>query len=532
MSLDNVFVYIIDTDPKVAESADALFKKHGNGKFVVSGSALTSAQFITDFKNNPRVDVFMLSASIPDINGLEMIPRLRRQRPNAKILVMLDERTRNLFRSAREEADDVLVKNFSGQVLLKVLEKLSGSTSEIQSTGKEKATLPQQENAERKRSASDNVPPPPPGSVPKKNIPIPPPPPGSTTRKSPPPPPSSAPKQPQRPIIPIPIQIPKIRKDEPDRDDPLPPPPPQLTQTPRPTPPPPPPALEPTEKQRNVKLPPVPRVRSIQSPKVVAQEKTPLELRDRKVIAFYSAKGGVGTTSLAINVGVTLAHAYPKKICIVDANVDYPNVGIYLKLLSGKERTIHDLYKIMSSGKRIEGEDIKDVSTQHASGLGVILGPAYMQESMDFDKIEYFHDIITNARSVYNVVLIDTSSYITEGTLAALQMADEIVMVIEPEIGAIVNSVKFFASMKVLRDLDVETGKIKIVMNKDRQSEINIKIIRQALENRDILARIPNIGKDMSTSLDNGVPAVDQPNSQIRESVVKLAESLVPEFAG
>lgn len=154
-----------------------------------------------------------------------------------------------------------------------------------------------------------------------------------------------------------------------------------------------------------------------------------------KIIAISSGKGGVGKTSVVVNVGVSLASHYGKKVIAVDCNLTNPHLGLSLGTLSVWPFTLND---VIRNKARID-----QAMYTHASGLNII--PA----SFDGNDIRRgnMHRLRTRLRCSFetykpDIVLLDSSPGLTQESLLTLRCSDEVLFVATPHIPSIVDITK------------------------------------------------------------------------------------------
>ncbi|MCX8146964.1 MAG: cell division ATPase MinD [Candidatus Woesearchaeota archaeon] len=185
-----------------------------------------------------------------------------------------------------------------------------------------------------------------------------------------------------------------------------------------------------------------------------------------KFLAIASAKGGVGKTTAAINVGAALVN-FGKDVVVVDANLSKPNISICL----GTPKLSYTLHDALA-GKL----HVTDAAYLHPSGLRVIPG------SMSINALKNITDLIGNLKNVVNglagsthLVMLDTGAGLGKETLAALEASDEVIIVTTPDAPSVADALK---TIKMAEEIGC--GVLGVVVNKasgDRyeMSEKNIE---------------------------------------------------------
>lgn len=225
-------------------------------------------------------------------------------------------------------------------------------------------------------------------------------------------------------------------------------------------------------------------------------------------IAIASAKGGVGKTTLTINLGIALAEL-GKKITIVDADLELANLGLHLGL-GKKKTTIHSVL----SGQAV----ITDAVYPGPGGIRVVPG------SLDMEALKSVlpEGLKKHLKRLYDdtdFVLLDTPSGLSRPAFAALGASHGALLVVIPEITSISDALK----TKIILDR-LQIPIIGAALNRatSSENELTIKEIEGIL-GVDIIAVIPE-DQDFRTAISYQKPLILlSPKSQATEAVKKLA---------
>lgn len=160
-----------------------------------------------------------------------------------------------------------------------------------------------------------------------------------------------------------------------------------------------------------------------------------------KTFIISSAKGGVGKTTVAINLGVALARM-KKKTVLIDGSITTPDVSLYLGI-PFYVRTLNDLIKKEAS--------INEVVFEHKSGLKVIPTSIHPEPSSEWLDTSKIGEVLEGLKSKKNhFIIIDSSAGLTTNTTDAMKSVDNIIVVTNPELAAVVNSYKTILAGKKL----------------------------------------------------------------------------------
>jgi septum site-determining protein MinD len=205
-----------------------------------------------------------------------------------------------------------------------------------------------------------------------------------------------------------------------------------------------------------------------------------------KIIVISSGKGGVGKTTTAINLAAAINH-FGKDVLVIDGNLTTPNIGIYF----GSPEVPINLNHVLS--KKVEA---LEAVYEHESGVKIIPASLSMQESMnsDFTKLKNFKNDFKN---LSEYILLDSAAGLGLEAISAMDLADEIIIITNPEIPAITDALK---AIKVAEGKNIPVkGVIMTRVRKDK-IEMQPEVVKEMLETQ-ILGMIPediNVKKSLN----------------------------------
>jgi len=240
----------------------------------------------------------------------------------------------------------------------------------------------------------------------------------------------------------------------------------------------------------------------------------PGEPIDGQVITVFSAKGGVGKTTTAINLAVALADGGRHKVCLMDFDLAFGDVAILTQL--SPERTIADAIPVAD---RIDETGLRAILTPYRSGLDVLLAPVQPAIAEEIGR-QLISDLIQLARDAFEFVVIDTASAFSEQMLAALDATHHYLLVATPEIPALKNT---RVTLDMFDLLDYRREARTMVLNR-ADSKVGLshpdieKIIRMPIR-----GNIPS-SRDVPVSANAGVPlSVSSPSHPVTLAIKDLA---------
>ena len=237
-----------------------------------------------------------------------------------------------------------------------------------------------------------------------------------------------------------------------------------------------------------------------------------------KIITVYSPKGGAGCSTLACNLAATL-HNEETPVVIVDGDLHYGDVAVLFSLQP--KVTSADLTA------RIKEADlamIKEALTTHSSGISVLAAPR--PENAEAINNEQFATLLKLLSRLYPYVIVDTSSNLSDVTIAALDTSDLVVLVTTQDIPSLGNVRKF---LELAPALDLDTKRILLVMNQyDKRISITPERIQQSFHFT-VSAVIPSELRVVLPSINKGLPFMLQNESHsysVAQGILELAKAV------
>jgi len=266
--------------------------------------------------------------------------------------------------------------------------------------------------------------------------------------------------------------------------------------------------------------------RRVQLAGEIAQAPAPTKLTDEgdhQVIAVFSPKGGAGRTTIATNLAVAIHRETGARVCLVDANLQFGDVGVLLNL-NPKNQSIIDA---VERGEP-DGDVVDSVVIDHSTGIRVLLAPP-APEGADLVTPAYLRKILEHLRATHDYVIVDLPAGLTDHSLGVMDLADTIVVLTALEITTIKN-VRLF--LEVADQLEYNRSKIRLVVNRaDTAQGIRIADVEASIR-RPIDATIVSDGRLSVLAVNRGVPfVVSHPESVLTRDVMSLAKLLAGETA-
>jgi pilus assembly protein CpaE len=241
------------------------------------------------------------------------------------------------------------------------------------------------------------------------------------------------------------------------------------------------------------------------------------DTRKGRVVTVFSAKGGVGKTTIATNLGVYLAST-GSRVLLVDLDLAFGDVAISLQL--SPSRTASDL--IPMSG-RLDARGLASAVTHHDSGLDTLCAPDAPAEA-DRIPAATTAQLLVVAQSVYDFIIVDTPPAFTEHVLAAFDVTDTFILIATMDIPAVKN---LRIVLDTMNQLGYERQSRVIVLNR-ADVKVGLKTADiEAVTRQPISVRIPN-SLNVPASINRGVAiVVDEPKHPVSAALRDLADAHV-----
>jgi pilus assembly protein CpaE len=241
-----------------------------------------------------------------------------------------------------------------------------------------------------------------------------------------------------------------------------------------------------------------------------------------KLINVIGSKGGVGTTTISVNLAVTLAGKEKNQsVAIIDMNTLFGEIPLFLEI-SPK----YHWGEITKNIERLDDTFLMNVLSEHSSGVHVLPSPGYLN-GHQAPTPDIIARLLGLMKSVFDYVVIDCGQSTDETTLKTLQMSDEVLLVSVLSLPCLANTNKLLKSLIDLGYLRKE--RIKVVMNRYlKKSEISIQDAKKGI-GHDLFWIIPNDYVTTMSAINNGKPlSVIAPRSKIVKSFEEMAEIMFP----
>jgi pilus assembly protein CpaE len=241
--------------------------------------------------------------------------------------------------------------------------------------------------------------------------------------------------------------------------------------------------------------------------------------RSCNVIAVAGATGGVGSTSLAVNLGCVLASQEGNTVALIDLDLALGDADVFLDTIP--DYTLVDVAQNIS---RLDFTLLKRSLTKHASGLYLLPRPVQLSDASSIHADD-LQRVLGLLKATFSHLIIDLSKAYNSLDMVALEASNHVLMVTQLDLPCLRNVVRLMMSFE---DTPEVKEKVKIVVNRVGldTGQISLKKAQETM-GRDIFWQLPNDYRVMIEVRNNGVPLIEQaPRAGITQSIIALSEAL------
>ena len=237
-----------------------------------------------------------------------------------------------------------------------------------------------------------------------------------------------------------------------------------------------------------------------------------------RLIAFYGAKGGVGSTTLAINTAIALHDERDRKVVLVDGVLQFGDHRVFLDV--GNDRRSS---KDAVAAPAVDAEFLQSILVTHDSGIDLLLAPTSPEEA-DLVAEDRFAGVLQELRRMYDYVVVDVDKRLSDLTLSILEHADEIHIVLTADLSCLKNTRLVIETMS---RIGFDASRLRLILNRSNaHTGISIAAAEGALR-RKFDHRFTNEYRSATTAQNSGTPVVvGEPDSALGREFKALARSV------
>jgi pilus assembly protein CpaE len=224
----------------------------------------------------------------------------------------------------------------------------------------------------------------------------------------------------------------------------------------------------------------------------------PLKKREpARVILFYGAKGGVGTTTIAINAAIALHAELGRRVCLIDGNLQFGDHRVFLDL--GLDRL--SVVELATAPTR-DVDLVRQILVKHESGVELLLAPP-SPETAELVSSDHLPEIVGLLVNDFDYIVLDIDKRLDEVNLRLMDVAHTVYVVMTADLPCLKN-VRLV--LETISHLGYSDDKVKLILNRSNAfTGINVKNAESALKRR-IDYQIINEYRSAIGALNSGAP--------------------------
>jgi pilus assembly protein CpaE len=242
-----------------------------------------------------------------------------------------------------------------------------------------------------------------------------------------------------------------------------------------------------------------------------------------QILHVMGTKGGVGATTVAVNLAVALAQKRKQSsVALVDMNMLFGDIPLFLEL-----KPKYHWGEITKNIDRLDSTFLTNVLAKHSSGLHILPSPGYLN-GYPAATSEIVDHLLQLMKTMFDTIVVDGGQSINPGTLRSVEMSDQIVLVSLLSLPCLSNVNKIMLSFENL-NLSVDQ-RIRFVINRYlKKNEISLEDAKETIKQK-IFWTIPNDYRATMSAINQGKALIEMaPKQLVAKSFYGLADQLLPE---
>jgi pilus assembly protein CpaE len=240
------------------------------------------------------------------------------------------------------------------------------------------------------------------------------------------------------------------------------------------------------------------------------------------VLMFLGAKGGVGTTTMAVNCAVDLRRLSGRSTIIVDLKPGIGEVGLFLGV-----RSRYSLLDALDNTHRLDAEFLRELVGKHKSGVD-ILGGSDQFDRPGVNDGPAVEEVIRLLSAQYDFVIIDAGTQLTSFNTGPLFAADAICVVANPDVASVRNTQRV---LERIRQLGPSPDRIRLLLNRAAEPYPIPPAQIEAALGHPIHQHFPSDYRTVAMALNSGVPLTLAGNSDMAVQFERLTRAFLPSAA-
>ena len=244
--------------------------------------------------------------------------------------------------------------------------------------------------------------------------------------------------------------------------------------------------------------------------------------KDGQVISVVGSKGGVGTTTVAVNLAVSLAGSQKNmSVALFDMNTLFGEIPLFLDLAP----KFH-WGEITKNIERLDDMFLMNILSRHSSGVHLLPSPSYLNGN-NTPSMDVIDRLLGLMRSMFDYVVVDAGQSMGDSNLRTIQHSDEVLLVSLLNMPCLSNTNRL---MKSLTELGyVSKDQLKVIINRDlKKNDVTVKDAESGI-GKEIFCVIPNDYRTTMAAINQGKPIqLVAPKSPIAKRFQEMTKMILP----
>jgi len=248
------------------------------------------------------------------------------------------------------------------------------------------------------------------------------------------------------------------------------------------------------------------------------EESEEVDEKKSHMFTVFSPKGGVGTTTVATNLAISLHKTLGEDILLIDGKLMFGHIALYLNILTGNSIT-----DLITHAGNLDEQIIDQVVVKHTSGIHVLLSPNSVNEAQGIGPENIFK-VIQSLQEFYPNIIVDGGHTLDENAVTFMDASDKILLVVNPDMASMRDVSQF---MELSSSLSYPKEKMVLILNLiKRKTDVKIEEVEEVLKMK-IFGKIPADEKLAVECINEGVPIIiKKSHHRISKAYKRIAEDL------
>jgi pilus assembly protein CpaE len=236
------------------------------------------------------------------------------------------------------------------------------------------------------------------------------------------------------------------------------------------------------------------------------------------ILSFFGAKGGVGTTTIAVHLAMYLVQCHGKKTLLIDNHAELGHACVYL----GLDGSHFNFREVIQNVSRLDSELLRGYVAKHKTGLEVLSSPEICSVAVDINAAA-LAQTLEFLRGEYDYIIIDSPIGLDDANLAIVESSSEAYLVAAPEIASLRDLARYLEAFQQIEEAD---SKVKVVLNRfPSSSALSLEQIESAIS-RSVSIKLPNSQSELQQAANLGQTLIPNGKSDFGKQIVRWAAGL------